>query len=84
MKYRANIGDFERALGLSGDQVRRLKNAIGKAYNQEWNNEGANVDQINAIVAPYIKTPEEAFYVASVIFTDVFGAIQEVQKQKWN
>jgi hypothetical protein len=73
MNYRKELNDFEKALSLDKSQVTRLKNAISKAYDQEWHREGPNVDQINAFVAPYIKTQEEAFYCASVILTDVFG-----------
>lgn len=77
MKYIKDIQskDFAKALSLTNDQVIRIKNAIAKAYNQEWDHEGPNIDQINAIVAPYIKTQEEAFYAATVIFSDVFGAL---------
>ena len=75
MKYTKEINDFEKALNLDGSQLRRLKGAIEKAYNQEWHPEGPNIDQMNAIVAPYIKTQEEAFYVATVMVTDVLGRI---------
>jgi hypothetical protein len=83
MKYRKEIQskDFARALDLDKSQVTRLKNAIQKAYDQEWHPEGPNIDQINFIVAPYIKTQEEAFYAATVIFSDVFGALM-VTKMK--
>jgi hypothetical protein len=69
---------------LDRSQVIRLKGAIKKAYDQEWHKEGPNVDQINAFVAPYIKTPEEAFYVATVIVSDVMGAMNELIKTNVN
>lgn len=75
MTYRKEVNDLERALALDKSQVTRLKSAIKKAYDQEWHPLGPNIDQINAVVAPYIKTQEEAFYVATVILTDVFGSM---------
>lgn len=71
---------IENALHLSDLQVIRIKSAITKAYDQEWHKEGPNIDQINAVVAPYITTPEEAFYAATVILTDVFGSIMSFDK----
>lgn len=65
--------EIEKALGLDASQLKRLQNAIKKSYDQEWHKEGPNVDQMYAVVAPYIKSQEEAFYVANVILTDVFG-----------
>jgi hypothetical protein len=84
MKYRKEVNNFEIALALDRSQVIRLKGAIKKAYDQEWHKEGPNVDQINAFVAPYIKTPEEAFYVATVIVSDVMGAMNELIKTNVN
>jgi len=75
MKYIKELNNFEKALGLDKEQVKRLKSGIQKAYDQTWHSEGPNVDQINAVVAPYIKTQEEAFYVAQVVLSDVFGAL---------
>lgn len=69
--------EIEKALGLDNVQLKRLQGAIEKAYNQEWHREGPNVDQMYALVAPYIKSQEEAFYVANVILTDVFGSVQK-------
>lgn len=80
MKYRNNIPtrDFAKALYLEKSQVKRLHDAIKKAYDQAWDaRHGANIDNINAIVAPYIKSQEEAFYAAQVIITDVVGAMQK-------
>lgn len=75
MEYRKELNDFEKALSLDKGQVTRLKSAIQKAYDQNWHPDGPNVDQINAFVAPYIESQEEAFYVATVILTDVFGSM---------
>jgi len=79
MKYRKEIKsrNFEDALALDAAQVKRIKGAIEKAYTQEWDSAGPNVDQINDIVAPYLKTPEEAFYAGVVITSDIFGAMME-------
>jgi hypothetical protein len=84
MNYKKEIKskDFALALSLEKYQVTRIKNAIQKAYDQQWHNDGPNIDQINAIVAPYIKTQEEAFYAATVILTDVFGAMMSLPKDK--
>lgn len=75
MEYTKEINDFEKALHLDKSQIKRLKGAIEKAYAQEWHPEGPNIDQMNALVAPYIKTQEEAFYVATVMVTDVLSRI---------
>jgi hypothetical protein len=75
MKYQSELNDFEHALDLDKSQVKRIKGAISKAYDQNWHTEGPNIDQINAFVAPYIKCQEEAFYAAQVIMSDVFGAM---------
>lgn len=79
MKYIKEIpgNDFEKALSLTLDQAIKIRSAIEKAYAQEWHIEGPNIDQINAIVAPVLETPEEAFYAATVIISDVYGAIME-------
>lgn len=79
MKYKQGIAsmEIEKALCLEKSQVVRIKNAIAKAYDNVPDNNGVNIDGINAIVAPYIKTPEEAFYTATVIITDVWGAMTE-------
>lgn len=78
MNYKKEINDFEKALSLDKSQVIRLKNAIAKGYDQSWHADGPNIDQINAFVAPYIKTQEEAFYAATVILTDVFAAMTKL------
>lgn len=75
MKYTSEINDFEKALHLDKSQVTRLKTAISKAYDQNWHKQGPNIDQINAFVAPYIKSQEEAFYCALTIMSDVLGAM---------
>ncbi len=76
MIYRKELNDFEKALKLDKVQVDRLNGAITHAYKQNFHKDGANVDQINAFVAPYIKTPEEAFYVATVIANDLSDALR--------
>jgi hypothetical protein len=77
MKYRKDLPSqsIEQALGLEKTQIERLKNAILKAYDNVPVSNGWNVDNINALVAPYIKTTEEAFYAASVILTDLMGVM---------
>lgn len=77
MKYKKDVPsqDIADALSLNKSQVKRLIDAIQKAYDQHWDNRGPNIDQIYAQVAPYIKSEEEAFYVANVVVTDVLGAI---------
>lgn len=72
MKYKKELNNFEKACGLEKSQVERIKNVIQQAYDAHWNGEG-NVDLINAFVAPHLHTPEEAFWAAQVILTDVFG-----------
>jgi hypothetical protein len=77
MNYKKEVNDFEKALSLDKGQALRLKSAIAKAYDQAWHKDGPNVDQINAFVAPHIESQEEAFFVATVIMSDVFGAMSE-------
>lgn len=79
MNYKKEVNDFEKALSLDKVQVKRLKGAIEKAYNQHWHKDGPNVDQINSFVAPYIHTQEEAFYTAQVILSDLFGAMEQAR-----
>lgn len=80
MKYQKEINskEFGEALSLDKAQIKRIKGAIEKAYLQEWHPDGPNIDQINFIVAPYIKTQEEAFYAATIILSDVFGAMSKL------
>lgn len=78
MKYTVEAGEFEKALHLDKAQETRLKNAIKKSYDQNWHKDGPNIDQIYFAMAPYIKTPEEAFYVATVIVSDVMGTMMEL------
>lgn len=75
MNYKKEVNDFEKALSLDKGQALRLKSVISKAYDQAWHKDGPNVDQINAFVAPYIENQEEAFFVATVIMSDVLGAM---------
>ncbi len=79
MKYKKDIlsHEIDKALGLEKSQIVRIKNAIQKAYDEVPTQHGFNVDNINAIVAPYIKTPEEAFYACTIILTDIMGVMLE-------
>jgi hypothetical protein len=80
MKYRKELNDFAKALALDKSQVTRLDNAIQKAYEQEWHKDGPNIDQIYFFMAPYIKTQEEAFYVANTVMANVTVAMLESGK----
>jgi hypothetical protein len=75
MKYTKEANDFSKALGLDSIQVEWIKKVIAQAYNQSWHKDGPNIDQINAFVAPHLKTPEEAFFAAQTIMSDVFGSM---------
>lgn len=70
--------DVGKALGLDPERIEKLKYWIMKAYDQHWHTHGPNIDQINYAIAPHIQTPEEAFFVAGVIFTDVHGAMMKI------
>lgn len=74
MKYIKEVNDFEKALSINETQAEFIKSVIQKAYNQECHKDGPNVDQINALVAPHINTPEEAFYAGQIIMLDVLLA----------
>jgi succinyl-CoA synthetase beta subunit len=76
MNYIKNAQSLEKALGLSKEQETRLKQVIGNAYHS-LPDKDFNIDEVNALVAPHIMTPSEAFYAASVIITDVIGASQQ-------
>lgn len=75
MKYKKDhpSKDIALALGLDKSQVKRIKEACAKAYHSV-SIEDFSIDAINSMVAPYIKSQEEAFYAASVIITDVLEA----------
>jgi hypothetical protein len=75
MIYRKELNDFATALCLTKSQVIRINKEIAKAYDQKWHKDGPNIDQINAVVAPHLNTPEEAFYAATTILTDVMSAL---------
>lgn len=80
MRYRKDVKsqEIEKALYLEDSQVVRLKGAIQKAYDLAKCSRDFSIDEINSLVAPYIKTPEETFYVATVIVTDVIGAATQM------
>jgi len=80
MYYKKKVNDFPKALGLSKDQINRLDNAIAKAYEQDFHKNEANPDQVNAFVAPYIKSQEEAFYVATTLMMQIMQAYQSLGK----
>ena len=75
MIYHKEQNDFAKACNINHLQLAFLKEKLAKAYDQHWHPDGPNVDQINAFIAPAINTPEEAFFVAQVIMTDVFGTM---------
>lgn len=77
MKYKVNhpSQDLARALGLEKSQELRLNNIIFKTFGE--GNYGS-ADEIISVVAPYIKTSEEAFYAATAIFSSVEAAKHEV------
>lgn len=75
MEYTKEVNNFEKALSLTDAQVNRLKRVIASAYDQNWHRDGPNIDQMNAAVAPHILTQEEAFYVATVMVSDVLGQL---------
>ncbi len=79
MKYRSNQkkDDFAKALYLSKETQKRLLNAIQKVFDtlhQDSRKKDVSVDEINELIAPYIKTPEEAFFCAQTIMISVFNA----------
>jgi hypothetical protein len=73
---------FEDALALSDERAKKIRDCIAASYHQSWHKDGPNTDQINAFVAPELRTPEEAFYAATIIASDVFGAMIEAKKKK--
>lgn len=79
MYYKKNLKeqDFPRALGLEKSQVKRIDDAIAKAYKEVDTTHGWNVDNINAIVAPYIKSQEEAYYACTTILMQLFAVMME-------
>jgi hypothetical protein len=77
MNYKKELNDFESALSLTDMQVEKIKTAIETAYKAKWHKDGPNVDQLYALIAPFIETPEEGFYAASTILSDIFAAMQK-------
>ncbi len=75
MKYKENdpSQDVTKALGLDKRQVARIDGQIAHAYSICDN----RIDSINALVAPYLKTPEEAFYAGQRIIGDILGIMLE-------
>lgn len=77
MRYNKSLDNFPNALGLSSQQVKRLRAVIEKAKANDLacNVRTPDIDHINAFVAPYIDTPEEGFYAGLVIMVDVLSAL---------
>lgn len=73
---------IEDALVLREDRADRIRSVIHSAYQQSWHKDGPNIDQINAFVAPELRTAEEAFYACSVIMTDVFAAMNDSKSMR--
>lgn len=75
MKYTVNHPkqDFARALHLDTKAEKRLRSAISKAYNNAPADAKGNVsfDDFIGIVAPYIHTPEESFFAAITMFSEI-------------
>lgn len=79
MKYKENHPSqhIAIALGLEKKTTLRLLSAIQKAYKEA---NAINFDGFIGFVAPYIKTPEEAFFVAITMASQVDAAFSEVEK----
>lgn len=73
MIYIKHSRDFAMSLMLTPDDERRLKAIIAKAYHSIPDRD-FSIDEINALVAPEIKTPEEAYYIAQTIICDILEA----------
>lgn len=78
MRYTENHPQQDLALALHLDKAQktRIDNAITKAYGlvRAEPDGTVSVDNIIALVAPYINTAEEGFYAA----TTVISAVQSV------
>lgn len=63
MNYKVNhpSQDFATALGLDKKQQKRIEDACEKALSE---GKAGSMDEAVGLVAPYIKTPEEAFFAA--------------------
>jgi len=81
MKYTVNhpSQDNARALHLDKKAEQRIDNAIGKAFTTPGYE---NVDEIIGRVAPYLHTPEEAFYAAISINAHVQVAM-DIVGNRW-
>jgi len=80
MIYIKHSRDFAMSLMLTPDDERRLKSIIAKAYHSIPDRD-FSIDEVNALVAPEIRTPEEAYYVAQTIISDIIEA-QTISKKK--
>lgn len=84
MKYisKEKSHQIDKALGLTEKEVERLRGVISDAYKSAGSQtQPLTVDELNAYCAPHINTPEEAYFVASVILSDVFGTMIHVLRQ---
>lgn len=81
MKYRKDepSQDFAKALYLEKSQVSRIDNAIQKACDSIRGSD-FSMDELNAFVAPYIKTQEEAYYAATMISVTITSMEKGVLK----
>lgn len=80
MIYIKHSRDFAMSLMLTPDDERRLKSIIAKAYHSIPDRD-FSIDEVNALVAPEIGTPEEAYYVAQTIISDIIET-QAISKKK--
>lgn len=86
MKWRARKGDHKKALDLSPQQVTRLDGAVIKAWNicPPAPDGTISMDELMEIIAPYIQSQEEAFYIALEVSTRVMVAQSAANRFKRN
>ncbi len=82
MKYIHKAQDLGKALGIPPTHQTALQLLVHKAYDQLRDSpaEDISIDDINAIIAPAIETPEEAFFVCSMILSDIFEGLMNQKK----
>lgn len=78
MNYTPNAPDgtpLEINLGLSQDQVKKVQQSVQKAYDELYANgkPDFSTHEVFGMIAPVLETPEEAFYAATVVWTDLIG-----------
>lgn len=76
--------DFARALKLDKKAENRLRQAISKSYNEVKpdNRDTVSFDDFLSLVAPYIHTPEEAFFAAMTMFAEIETAKQQYYSKR--